>query len=71
MDGWLDTGDVMSADAEGYLWFHGRQKQIIIHDGSNICPQEVEASLLEHPAVANAGVVGVQTRGTARTCAPT
>lgn len=60
VDGWLDTGDVMSADEDGYLWFHGRLKQIIIHDGSNICPQEVEASLLEHDAVASAGVVGIQ-----------
>jgi long-chain acyl-CoA synthetase len=60
VDGWLDTGDVMSADEDGYLWFHGRKKQIIIHDGSNICPQEVEAALLEHDAVASAGVVGVQ-----------
>ncbi len=60
VDGWLDTGDVMSADEDGYLWFHGRQKQIIVHDGSNICPQEVEAALLEHDAVASAGVVGVQ-----------
>ncbi len=59
VDGWLDTGDVMSADEDGYLWFHGRKKQIIIHDGSNICPQEVEAALLEHDAVASAGVVGV------------
>ncbi len=62
VDGWLDTGDVMSADADGYLWFHGRQKQIIIHDGSNICPQEVEAALLEHDAVSSAGVVGVLSR---------
>jgi acyl-coenzyme A synthetase/AMP-(fatty) acid ligase len=60
VDGWLDTGDVMSADEDGYLWFHGRQKQIIVHDGSNICPQEVEGALLEHDAVASAGVVGVQ-----------
>ena len=60
VDGWLDTGDVMHADEDGYLWFHGRQKQIIIHDGSNICPQEVEAALLEHDAVSSAGVVGVQ-----------
>jgi long-chain acyl-CoA synthetase len=50
----------MSADADGYLWFHGRKKQIIIHDGSNVCPQEVEGALLEHDAVASAGVVGVQ-----------
>jgi len=59
VDGWLDTGDVASIDADGYVWFRGRNKQIIIHDGSNICPQEVEESLLEHEAVENAGVVGV------------
>lgn len=59
VDGWLDTGDVVKADDDGYLWFEGRQKQIIIHDGSNICPQEVEDSLLEHPAVEAAGVVGI------------
>lgn len=58
-DGWFDTGDVMRADQDGYLWFCGRQKQIIVHDGSNISPQEVEDALLEHPAVANAGVVGI------------
>lgn len=59
VDGWLDTGDLVSADEQNYLWFRGRKKQIIIHDGSNICPQEVEDSLLEHPAVDGAGVVGV------------
>jgi long-chain acyl-CoA synthetase len=58
-DGWLDTGDVMTADEDGYLWFRGRKKQIIIHDGSNICPQEVEEALLEQDAVASAGVVGI------------
>src|SRR5262245_29260798 len=59
VDGWLDTGDIVSIDADGYVWFRGRKKQIIIHDGSNICPQEVEESLLEHDAVAEAGVIGV------------
>ncbi len=59
-DGWLDTGDVMRSDDDGYLWFRGRKKQIIVHDGSNICPQEVEDALLAHPAVAAAGVVGVR-----------
>jgi long-chain acyl-CoA synthetase len=59
VDGWLDTGDLVAADEQNYLWFRGRKKQIIIHDGSNICPQEVEDSLLEHPAVASAGVIGV------------
>jgi acyl-coenzyme A synthetase/AMP-(fatty) acid ligase len=59
VDGWLDTGDLVAADEQDYLWFRGRKKQIIIHDGSNICPQEVEDSLLAHPAVAGAGVVGI------------
>jgi acyl-CoA synthetase (AMP-forming)/AMP-acid ligase II len=59
VDGWLDTGDVVSIDADGYVWFRGRKKQIIIHDGSNICPQEVEDSLLEHEAVESSGVIGV------------
>src|SRR2546421_1068136 len=47
-NGWLDSGDVMRADDQGYLFFCGRQKQIIVHDGSNISPQEVEGALLEH-----------------------
>ena len=59
VEGWLDTGDVMSVDQDGYLWFAGRKKQIIVHDGSNISPQDVEGALLAHPAVAAAGVVGV------------
>lgn len=58
-DGWLDTGDVMKIDEDGYLWFCGRRKQIIVHDGSNISPQDVEEALMRHPAVAIAGVVGV------------
>jgi len=59
VDGWLDTGDLMWVDEDGYLWFCGRKKQIIIHDGSNICPQEVEEALGEHPAIESAGVIGV------------
>jgi long-chain acyl-CoA synthetase len=58
-DGWLDSGDLARADEDGYLWFFGRKKQIIVHDGSNISPFEVESALLEHPAIALAGVVGV------------
>jgi acyl-coenzyme A synthetase/AMP-(fatty) acid ligase len=58
-DGWFDTGDLMRTDGEGYFWFCGRKKQIIVHDGSNICPQEVEDALLEHAAVENAGVIGI------------
>jgi acyl-coenzyme A synthetase/AMP-(fatty) acid ligase len=56
---WLDSGDLMRCDDEGYLWFFGRKKQIIVHDGSNISPFEVEGALTEHPAVKLAGVVGV------------
>lgn len=49
----------MHADDDGYLWFFGRKKQIIVHDGSNISPLEVEGALDEHPAVAVSGVVGI------------
>jgi acyl-coenzyme A synthetase/AMP-(fatty) acid ligase len=58
-DGWLDSGDLARADEDGYLWFFGRKKQIIVHDGSNISPGEVEEALAEHPAVALVGVVGI------------
>ena len=59
VDDWLDSGDLARADEDGYLWFFGRKKQVIVHDGSNISPFEVEGALLEHPAVDLAGVVGV------------
>lgn len=58
--GWFDTGDLMRCDEEGYFWFAGRRSQIIVHDGHNISPQEVEQALLEHPSVALAGVVGIR-----------
>ena len=57
-DGWLHTGDLACCDAEGYYWFRGRMKQIIIRAGSNISPQEVEEALYRHPAVMEVGVVG-------------
>ena len=57
--GWLRTGDLASRDEDGYLWFQGRLKQIIIRGGSNISPQEVEEALYQHPAVLEAGVVGL------------
>ncbi len=56
--GWLHTGDLASRDADGYYWFKGRKKEIIIRAGSNISPQEVEEALYRHPAVLEAGVVG-------------
>jgi len=58
-DGWLDSGDLARADDDGYLWFYGRKKQIIVHDGSNISPFEVEGALAEHPGVELVGVVGI------------
>lgn len=58
-DGWFDSGDVMRVDADGYFWFRGRKKQIIVHDGSNIAPQDIEEVVMAHPAVDQAGVVGV------------
>jgi len=56
---WLKTGDLGRFDEDGYLWFMGRSKDILIRDGSNISPREVEDVLLQHPAVGEAGVVGV------------
>jgi long-chain acyl-CoA synthetase len=57
-DGWLYTGDQALADEDGYYWFVGRKKNIIIRGGSNIAPGEVEAVLFQHPAVKDACVVG-------------
>lgn len=58
-DGWLHTGDLVRQDSDGYLWFSGRLKQIIIRGGSNIAPQEVEEVLYAHPSVLQACAVGV------------
>jgi len=58
-DGGMHTGDLGRFDADGYLWFAGRAKDIIIRGGSNISPGEVEDALYTHPAVYEAGVVGV------------
>ena len=57
-DGWLHTGDLARQDADGFYWFAGRSKEIIIRGGSNISPQEVEEALYQHPAVREAAVVG-------------
>jgi long-chain acyl-CoA synthetase len=58
-DGWFLTGDLGYFDEEGYLWFRGRRKQLIVHDGHNISPQEVEEAFYHHPAVFEVGVVGI------------
>jgi long-chain acyl-CoA synthetase len=57
-DGWFHTGDLASCDRDGFYWFAGRKKEIIIRGGSNISPQEVEAVLYQHFAVREAAVVG-------------
>lgn len=57
-DGWLDTGDLGSVTADGWVRLVGRVKDVIIRGGHNIDPLPVEQVLLGHPAVADAGVVG-------------
>ena len=61
-DGWVTSGDLGRLDDEGYLWFVGRKKEIIIRGGSNISPLEVEEVIDQHPAVHNSGVVGFADR---------
>lgn len=58
-DGWFLTGDLAFKDEEGYYFFRGRKKNIIVKDTGNINPVEVENSLLEHPGVASVIVMGV------------
>ena len=58
-DGWLRTGDVAVADEDGYLHIVDRAKDLIIVLGFNVYPAEVEETLMTHPAIAEAAVVGV------------
>ena len=58
-DGWLHTGDMATADDDGYLYLVDRSKDLIIVSGFNVFPAEVEEMLLTHPAVVEAAVVGV------------
>ena len=58
-NGWLRTGDIGRLDAEHYLYIEDRLKDMIITGGENVYGPEVESVLLEHPAVADAAVIGV------------
>jgi o-succinylbenzoate---CoA ligase len=57
-DGWLHTGDLAELDDRGRLAIIGRKSDTIVSGGENVAPAEVEAALLEHPAVADAAVLG-------------
>lgn len=57
--GWYVSGDLAYQDEEGYIFFASRSDDVIISAGERIGPFEVESKLIEHPAVAEAGVVGV------------
>ncbi|GGB91222.1 acetate--CoA ligase [Marinobacterium zhoushanense] len=59
VDGWYLTEDLAMRDADGYFWFVGRADDVIKSAGHLIGPFEVESALIEHPAVAEAGVIGV------------
>jgi len=69
VDGWFLTGDIVERDDEGYLWFVSRADDVILTSGYRVGPMEVEGVLLQHPAVEQAGVIGVpdETRGEAIT----
>ncbi|MEW1660791.1 MULTISPECIES: long-chain fatty acid--CoA ligase [unclassified Streptomyces] len=58
-DGWFLTGDLGRVDQDGYFWIVGRTKDVIIRGGYNVYPREVEDVLYEHPAVADAAVIGL------------
>ncbi|MCI1591926.1 acetate--CoA ligase [Heyndrickxia oleronia] len=56
--GWYVSGDSAYMDEDGYFWFQGRVDDVIMTSGERVGPFEVESKLLEHPAVAEAGVIG-------------
>lgn len=58
IDGWYLSGDLALRDRDGYFWFVGRADDIIKTAGHMVGPFEVESALMEHPAVAEAGVIG-------------
>jgi acetyl-CoA synthetase len=58
VDGWYLSGDLAKRDRDGYFWFVGRADDVIKSSGHLIGPFEVESALMEHPAVAEVGVIG-------------
>ena len=66
IDGWLHTGDVGHLDDEGYLFITDRAKDMLIRGGENVYCVEIENRLVEHPAVADAAVIGVAARDARR-----
>jgi long-chain acyl-CoA synthetase len=58
-EGWFKTGDVAKVDEEGYFFIVDRKKDLIIRGGYNVYPREVEEVIYEHPAVAEAAVIGM------------
>jgi acyl-CoA synthetase (AMP-forming)/AMP-acid ligase II len=62
-DGWLYSGDIGHIDAEGYLYIVDRKKEMIKYKAFSIAPAEIEAALLEHPAILEAAVIGVPDDG--------
>lgn len=62
-DNWFNTGDLARIDKHGRLHIVGREKDLIIHKGFNIYPQEIENVLLSHPSVTQAAVIGVTNGG--------
>ncbi|WP_134765676.1 AMP-binding protein [Nocardioides sp. 1609] len=58
--GWFRAGDMGYLDENGYLYLHGRKKDMIVRGGENIYPVEIESVLAEHPAVVQCAVVGVE-----------
>jgi len=59
IDGWVKAGDMVSMDEDGYIWFLSREDDLIKSSGYRIGPEEIEDVLVTHPAVADAGVIGV------------
>jgi long-chain acyl-CoA synthetase len=58
-NGWLHTGDIGHMDADGYTYIVDRKKEMIKYKGFGVAPAEIEALLLEHPAVQDSAVIGV------------